>query len=171
MPNIVKSLALSLLAVFGVRTEEQPPYTVVDRIGVVEIRQYSARLSAETTVPASSENEARSAAFKILAGYIFGNNTDRRQLSMTSPVLTKAREIDMAAPVETLDDGAKTLTMRFFLPSDIKLGEAPVPNDPRVNIAEVPAEQSAVVQFSGSWTKEAFATKQRTLVAALDGSK
>jgi len=87
-------------SVFGIRTFETAGYEVVLRDGRFEIRQYPDALVAETVVEAEY-GKAGSVSFRRLAGYIFGGNKSRAQISMTTPVIQeKASErIAMAAPV------------------------------------------------------------------------
>ena len=60
---------------------EQPTYTVVERSGGVELRQYSPRLVAETTVR-GDEVSARNQGFRVIADYIFGANQGRANIAM-----------------------------------------------------------------------------------------
>lgn len=171
MPNVFKAIVASALSVIGIRTEQQPAYAVKERVGEVEIRLYAKRFAAETTVDAKDDSAARSEAFNILAGYIFGKNHDKREIAMTAPVETNSgRQIDMTAPVETSTASAGKMTMRFFLPADVTPANAPVPNDPRVRLCEIPAQTIAVLRFSGSWTPQAIAEKQSELLAKLKGT-
>lgn len=161
MPNIIKQLAQSAVSVLGVRTDDQPPYSVIDRIGDVEIRTYGIRNAVETSVHAEDDAKARSEAFGILAGYIFGKNKDRREMAMTAPVLTQpSRELAMTAPVETRNGRSGELTFRFFLPPGVTVANAPVPSDARVCVVEVPEESLAVLRFTGSWADDALAARK-----------
>lgn len=171
MPNMIKQLALSAVSVFGIRTEEQPPYSVIDRIGDVDIRAYDVRGAAETTVHAEDQAKARSEAFGILAGYIFGRNRDRRELAMTAPVSTDTnREFAMTAPVETWKAQADSLAMRFFLPPGVTAENAPIPDDDRVKLLQLPAEILAVLRFTGNWGDDAIADQQVALLSAVRSS-
>jgi hypothetical protein len=175
MPNYLLLALESALAVFGIRSiYEQPRYEIVARIGKAEIRRYAARLAAQVSVVADDEERGRNEAFRLLAGYIFGQNRERADIAMTSPVAIDAvsaaepagRQIAMTTPVETA--GAPGgVTMRFFLPTKITRDNAPVPNDPRVKIVEVPGETIAALTFSGRVTKVTLADKKRELVGAL----
>ncbi len=111
MPNYLLLALESALAVFGIRSiYEQPRYEVVARVGNAEIRRYALRLVAEVSVVADNEERGRNEAFRLLAGYIFGQNREGANITMTSPVATGAagaaspagRDIAMTAPVETV---------------------------------------------------------------------
>src|SRR5262245_34554146 len=98
----------SALAVFDVRTAEEPTYQVIDRIGDVEIRRYAPRFAAETTLPVRS-SDAVDQAFFILAGYIFGGNKPKQDIAMTAPVAVEGQQLAMTSPVAN-EVGAETLT-------------------------------------------------------------
>jgi SOUL heme-binding protein len=167
----ITQLFSSALSVFGIRTAEEPPYQVIDRLGDVEIRRYSARFAAETTV-ADDGNQAMNRAFFILAGYIFGGNRRKQAIDMTAPVAMEDRQkIDMTAPVATEGNVDGGLTMRFFLPAAVTPANAPQPNDPRVKLVTVPEETMAALRFTGSWSEASLAERRRVLLAALNGSR
>lgn len=171
MPNVLKQGANAVASIFGVRNEEQPSYAVVDKLGDVEIREYGSRLAAETNVVAATQGEARSEAFDRLAKYIFGQNAGSREMAMTAPVATETgRDIAMTAPVQTVPGPENSLTMRFFLPSEITVENAPAPANSLVRIVTIPPEEIAVLQFSGSWSDEALAEHEKKLVDALKGT-
>jgi len=67
MDAFVKTIVESAASVVGVRLSEQPPFTMVEAVGSVEIRQYGVRLAAETTVKGLGDDAARSEAFSRLA--------------------------------------------------------------------------------------------------------
>src|SRR4051794_22920372 len=117
---VLGSLALGACSVVGIRSgTEEPAYQVVARLEQgVEIRRYGPRLAAATTVEGSVDDwQARSAAFKRLAGFIFGDNRPQAKIAMTAPVQIApgSAKIAMTAPVATAA-GPDGLTMRFFMP-------------------------------------------------------
>ncbi len=151
-------LATTLLTgctVFGIRSgTEQPDYEVIADLGeAVEVRRYGPRLAAEVEVEAEDGGEARNAAFRVLAGYIFGGNRARQEIAMTAPVEvasgSEGEKIAMTVPVETASSDGGRLTMRFFLPSSLTEATAPTPDDPRVQILTVPGQVLAVRRFTG----------------------
>lgn len=132
---------------------EEPAYEVQRRIGEVELRQYAPYVVAEVTVDGPAD-QAGSAAFPILAGYIFGKNKGERKLEMTAPVTQSAAPVKMAmtAPV-TQAAAAGGYVVQFVLPRDVTLETAPEPLDPRVTVRQVPASRVAVIRYSGRWTQ------------------
>ena len=75
---------------------DEPRYTLVRAYGVFEVRQYEPYLVAETTIRADAE-EAGNQGFRILAGYIFGQNKGARKIEMTAPVAQTPTKIAMTA--------------------------------------------------------------------------
>ena len=169
------TILLTGCSVFGIRSgTEQPAYQVVAELGeAVEVRRYGPRLAAEVEVEAGDEVEARNAACRILANYIFGDNRAREEIAMTAPVeIAKESEgetIAMTAPVETAR-GDGRLTMRFFLPAAFTEANVPRPTDPRVRILTVPGETLAVRRFTGWHGPDDVEAEEARLRATLDGA-
>lgn len=167
------TILLAGCSVFGIRSgTEQPAYQVVAELGeAVEVRRYGPRLAAEVEVEAGDEGEARNAAFRILANYIFGDNRAQEEIAMTAPVeIAKESEgetIAMTAPVETVR-GDGRLTMRFFLPAAFTEANVPRPTDPRVRILTVPGETLAVRRFTGWHGPDDVEAEEARLRATLD---
>lgn len=168
---LVAGTLLAGCSVFGIRSGyEQASYTVSDKLDDrVEIREYAARLAAETPLPAAG-GEGRDEAFRVLFDYITGANQGQARVAMTAPVEVGIPEqVAMTAPVQTAtsEDGD---VMRFFLPTAYTLATAPKPTDPRVAIVEVPQATVAVLRFSGLWDEQAFEAREAELLDLLDGS-
>ncbi len=128
-----------------------------------EVRTYAPTVEAQVTMP-GSHSEAVSAAFRVLAGYIFGGNAPRASIAMTTPVSAKpARErIAMTTPVSAAEgDGGWTVS--FTMPAGKTLATLPVANDPRIRLVEVPGETWVVHTFKGRATDEIVATKLKSL--------
>jgi hypothetical protein len=173
MAKVLEPLSEGLKAagqVVGIRSgTEEPSYAVVDRIGAVEIRRYGPRLAADT-VANGPEEEARSAGFKRLADYIFGNNSATAQIAMTAPVAQASERIAMTAPVAQTRETSGQWRIRFFMPHNYTRETLPRPNDPAVVIVTVPEETYVVLRFSGSRSGPAVAREQGRLLEALRGS-
>jgi hypothetical protein len=171
--SVVSSALLAGCSVVGVRAgTEQPKYSVVEALGEdVEVRTYGPRVAAEVTVQRTSRSANENAAFGMLAGYIFGNNTSRTEVAMTSPVETRttSEKIAMTSPVETASSDAG-MTMRFFLPADYSVDSAPTPNNASVRILDVPPETVATLRFSGLRSTANVATYKSDLMARLKNS-
>ncbi len=160
-------LAESALLVFGVRVgTEEPPHTSRDLGDGVQLRTYEARVAAETTV-SDSEEGARNAGFRRLAGYIFGANHDASKIAMTAPVAQQRPDgtrIEMTSPVaQTAGGGGDDWVIRFYLPSGRTITEFPAPDDDRVRLVDVPPETVAVLRFTGDRDPQAVTERTEQL--------
>ncbi len=154
---------------------EEPEFTVVKKIGAVEIRQYTPYVVAEVTVNASAD-DAGNQAFPILAGYIFGKNKGEKKMAMTAPVIQSTAPVtqspappikmEMTAPV-TQSAVPGGYLVQFVLPKTVSLASAPEPLDARVKLREMPAANWAVITYSGTWSQSNFDENLNALRAAL----
>ena len=129
---------------------EEPPFKLVAEDGAFSVRDYPALVVAEVTV-SGTQDEASSAGFRLLAGYIFGGNTPGERIAMTAPVVQSPRageKIAMTAPVMQTSDGGQW-SVRFVMPAGYTLQTLPKPKDARVKLLDVPPSRMAVVRFSG----------------------
>ena len=112
-------------------------------------------------------------AFRILAGYIFGDNAAAEKMAMTAPVESrpqaKGETMSMTAPVTAFaagDDGRTTYT--FVMERKYSLQTLPVPNDDRIRIRTVSERTMAVRRYSGRWTEKKYLQNRESLRSALD---
>jgi hypothetical protein len=168
MRRAVLSLTLALAAMPATAIEE-PRFETLRRSGDFELRRYAPMIVAETFVQGDL-SEASGEGFRVIAGYIFGNNvsvrgTGSEKVAMTAPVTTEAasEKIAMTAPVtlEAASMGSSTAApasgegaaqgyrMHFVMPSAYTLETLPRPRDARVRLREIPAQRMAVIRFSG----------------------
>lgn len=172
-------LLLGGCEVFGGKSAEEPAYSVTLSAPPYEIRTYPPVVVART-VARGPYDDAVETGFGRLFDYITGANTGTREIEMTAPVLTEGAagaasgagarapaEIEMTAPVLTDPQGEGTAVM-FVLPEDLTLATAPLPTDPAVTLAEIPARRVAVARFSGFLTEAAIAEARAGLVAWLE---
>lgn len=151
---------------------EEPAYSVeraLDDAGSIELRRYAAYTVAEVTVPGPAD-AAGNTAFPILAGYIFGGNRGARRLEMTAPVTQAPQKLAMTAPVTQAAAG-DGFVVQFVLPRGTTPDNAPVPDDARIRIREVPARRVAVVRFSGFWSEANYAEHRGRLAEALRAAR
>lgn len=164
---------LGACSLLGMRDgTEEPPFTVIARLGDVEIRRYPARLVAEIEV-AGDEVSARGAAFRPLAAYIFGENVTGERIGMTAPVAQAGERIGMTAPVSqenTQAGGGGQWRVAFFMPARYSEATLPRPRDPRIMIRRLPEADVSVLRFSGSTTPNAVAEAAARLKTSLEGS-
>ncbi len=145
--------ALSLVLLLGVASlcmaTERPEYSVEVSEPPFEVRQYAPTIAAAVHVGGTRE-EAVNAGFRILAGYIFGNNQTQEKIAMTAPV-TQGVRIPMTAPVEQ-NESETGWEIRFTMPSGYTLSTLPKPRDPRVELVPVAGRRVAALTFSGFWS-------------------
>ncbi|MES1964354.1 heme-binding protein [Psychrobacter sp. AH5] len=152
---------------------EEPNYTILNQSDDFELRRYDPQIVAETYV-AGDQKQASNKGFRILADYIFGNNTapsgKSSKINMTSPVKMQpqkgdnkpSQKIAMTAPVNLQEQDGRW-RVRFVMPSQYTMQTLPKPNNPEVKISEVPAQTYGVIQFSGLTGAEKVASKTAAL--------
>jgi len=141
----------------GTVAYDSPRYSVVETLGVIEIREYEQYVAAETVVDGGLES-AGNQGFRVLAKYIFGDNRGSRKIAMTAPVSQEkasGMKIAMTAPV-TQEKAGDRYTIQFMMPSEYSLEELPEPNDSRITLREIPARRFAAVRYSGTWSKRNY---------------
>ncbi len=120
---------------------QEMPYTLVKKIGQLEIRRYPEVILAKVM------NNRDDSGFGLLFQYISGENKKQQKIAMTAPVITSER-IPMTTPVVTGKN-----SMAFVLPAFYKKETAPQPTNPAVTIVVEPEKDMAVLRFSGRTTQ------------------
>ena len=132
---------------------EQPPYTVEKKDGAYEVRHYPPMVLAEVLLEGDRE-EAANQGFRLLFGYISGQNATGEKLAMTIPVFQEL----IAFGIGTESPAVPTQwAFRFVMPAGKKLADLPMPQDDRIRLYEAPALKVAVQSFKGR-----FSTKNLT---------
>lgn len=160
-------------SLFGIRSAEEAPYSVLEEQGQYQVRQYESLVVA-TTVVDSEFDEAGKQAFRRLFNYISGANKAAREIAMTAPVLATedvttedaaadGEKIAMTAPVmrEKQDRGWR---FSFVLPAGYTLANSPLPDDERVSLQQIPARKVASLQYSGRWQQARFEANSELLL-------
>lgn len=142
---------------------EKAKYTVLEKQGDIEIRQYAPHIVAETIVTAGFDN-AGNIAFQTLYDYIAGKNRTRESIAMTAPVGQEktSEKIAMTAPVEQVKSG-ENYAVSFIMPSKYTLSTLPEPLDPAVRIREIPSRKMAAIRYSGTWSRKRYEQKRDLL--------
>jgi hypothetical protein len=165
-------LALLLLSSGSAMAIEEPEYEVIEKSGEFELRAYSPMIVAETLVSGSMD-KASGAGFRLIADYIFGNNTstagDSEKISMTAPVTMEpgSEKISMTAPV-SMEQTAGQWRVHFVMPAQYTMETLPRPNNPQVTLREVPSSNYAVIRFSGLAGEKKVARKTAELMTWLE---
>ena len=161
---------------------EEPDYAVLSQVENFELRRYEEQLVAQTWVSGDQDTASRE-GFKILADYIFGNNTapsgGSSKISMTAPVTMQpdnkkdngeSQKIAMTAPVSLQEDEGKW-RVQFTMPSQYTMQTLPKPNNPNIMIVEVPAQTYGVIKFSGLAGSKKVANKTEELRSWMQENK
>ena len=173
-------LTSTLLISGAAMATEEPNYTVLSKTENFELRRYESQLVAQTWVSGDQDAASR-AGFKILADYIFGNNTapsgESSKISMTAPVAmqfeakqsttkkndsNESQKIAMTAPVSIKQEQQQNdgkWRVQFTMPSKYTMQTLPKPNNPDITIIEVPPQTYGVIKFSGLAGSEKVAVK------------
>ena len=193
-------LTISLtLGVFGTTTmaTEEPKFELLSKHGNIELRRYPSFIVAETLVDGDMD-AASSKGFRIIADYIFGNNVSSgstlkqgsEKISMTAPVTMEpvkpaSQSVAMTAPVALQPlpnsgqvsqepqamQGANRWRVHFVMPSAYTLNTLPKPNNPAVQLREVPSKTWAVLSYTGFNTENGIQQRTDELVAWLAAQK
>jgi hypothetical protein len=135
-----------------------PSYKVIKQEGAFELREYAPQLVAEVTVK-GTRDEAVGKGFRLLADYIFGGNLPQEKLAMTTPVnqvLAEGKHIPMTTPVAQEQQG-DSWKIQFGMPKEYTLETLPKAKNPQVHFRVIPAQQKAVIRFSGRANDESLA--------------
>lgn len=165
--------ATLLLSGTHVMATEEPNFQILQETEDYELRRYEPYRVAEVEVRGAFEGVG-SEAFKILAGYIFGDNQGETKIEMTAPVNqrpveTKGLRLEMTAPVTQRPEGATpdTYIISFVMPTRFTLETLPRPNNPRIVLREEPARRIAARRYAGSWSEDRYRDEERRLLEAL----
>jgi hypothetical protein len=153
---------------------EEPAFETLQADGDFELRRYAPMIVAETLVEGDLWG-ASNRGFRVIAGYIFGDNASVRgpgeeKIAMTAPVTMEAapEKIAMTAPVAAETTPGR-FRMHFVMPSQYTMQTLPRPKDARVTLREVPAQRMAVLKFSGFSGEDKVRQKSGALLDWLRG--
>ena len=136
MIKIFSIIVLGLIIAFKVMAYEEANYEVVKQNKVYEIRKYSDRLAVEII----TSNQGSS--FRKLFNYISGNNENKEEISMTTPV--------------TQIEKKGSMTMQFYLPSKFNKDNIPSPFNSDIKILNIKGGYYAVIKYSGRASDKNF---------------
>ena len=120
---------LSLITISNVMAAEEVKYTMVSKSELYEVRKYSDRLVIET------KTSDQSSGFRKLFKYISGDNKDKKEIKMTTPV------------TQTEKNG--NMTMQFYIPTEFDESNVPDPNNSEVKVLNIKGGYYAVIIYSG----------------------
>lgn len=162
---------------------EEPRFDVLTEDGSYQLRRYAPVIVAETLVEGDMD-AASGKGFRVIADYIFGNNTvtaagadnASAKITMTAPVtlepVARSAKIAMTAPVtaEPVAADASMATasqwrIQFVMPGEYSMQTLPKPVNPAVSLRELPARTFAVLSYSGLNTDAKVQKKTDELAA------
>ncbi|HET6564603.1 MAG TPA: heme-binding protein [Xanthomonadales bacterium] len=151
----------------SVNAIEEAKYELLEQDNAFELRRYAPQILVETVVEGNFK-EAGNRAFGLLFNYISGANQAQSKIAMTAPVSQDAsaaqgEKIAMTAPVgqDLAADGSWRVS--FLVPSLYTRETVPQPTDSRVYLREVPAQEVAVVRYSGTWNESNYDSHLKSL--------
>ena len=127
---------------------KQQEYELIEADGKFEIRYYPEATMASVMVDGDYRNSS-GYGFRILAGYIFGDNSEDTKIAMT-------------APVHMMED-TNGYFMSFVMPSGFDTTNLPVPNNGQVRIHNSNPAYTASVRFGGFASDEKIEEHKRLL--------
>lgn len=133
---------------------ETQAYKVIKVEEAFEIRYYPATLMAKMNSDSKSYRDLGNTGFAKLAKFIFGGNSEKKQIAMTAPV--------------HMEIGDSISTMAFVMPAVYSINNLPKPTNPAIQIQTVAPEFVAAVRFGGFATTKNIATHQAILEKALE---
>jgi hypothetical protein len=163
---LISCLAFLSLINFPAMATEEPEFILISQDGEFEIREYKPKIIATVEVNGDFD-DASSQGFKLLADYIFGNNLldgSSKKISMTAPVEMAPLSENLSITSSIMDDAINNQWLvNFIMPKEYRLDSLPKPNNPKVNIIEIPTEKYAVIVFSGLVRESSYAEKVELL--------
>jgi len=149
---------------------EKPDYKVIQTERNIEIRQYEPMIIAEVEVDGKREDAIRE-GFRLIADYIFGNNTVQRDIDMTAPVQQQeSQKIAMTAPVQQQSTG-RSWQISFVMPSKYSMETLPEPKNDRVRLKEIMTKKFVVIKFSGTNSNENVTEHENQLMNYIEANQ
>ena len=151
--KITKLLIITILFFSNyLMATEEPDFNLIFKKENFEIREYAPKILAQVEVEAGFK-DASTKGFKLLADYIFGNNSTldgSQKIDMTTPVVLepKSELIDMTTPI-ILEGSDRRWVVSFVMPKEYSIKTLPKPNNKDIKIIRQPKEKYAVIVFSG----------------------
>jgi hypothetical protein len=113
---------------------EQHNYQILKKYDKFEVRKYEPALFSSVKLGKKGYKESSGEGFRILAGYIFGNNKTNEKIAMTSPVKMELGD---------------TTKMSFMVPKSYNLESLPNPNSDKIEFEKQDEKIIAAIQFDG----------------------
>ena len=131
---------------------EEPAYEVLLETKHYDVRRYEPYIVATVDVDDDFKGAGNS-AFRVLAGYIFGDNEPQQKMNMTAPVESEDRN--------------GPFTYSFVMERKYTMATLPEPTNPDIRLVQRPERVMAVHRYSGTWSEERYAEHEKILLEAL----
>jgi len=147
---------------------EEPAYEVLLETKHYEVRRYQPYIVAEVDVD-DDFKRAGNSAFRVLAGYIFGDNEPQQKMEMTAPVeSSQGVRMNMTAPVTSRSgNGDGPYTYAFVMERKYTMDTLPKPDNPDIRLVQRPERVIAVHRYSGGWGEARYREHEKILLDAL----
>ena len=151
---IIISISILIIAIAQIylsrstQQTQQHSYKVIKKFDTFEIRKYDAALFSSVKLNKKGYKESSSEGFRILAGYIFGDNETKEKIAMTSPVVME------------LGDTSK---MMFMVPKNYNLKNLPNPKNSKIVFEKEEEKIIAAIRFDG-WADDEKIEKYKTIL-------
>ena len=149
---------------------ETPKYKVNYSSDNIEHRTYEPMIIAAVEVN-GERKEAIGNGFRLIADYIFGNNSIAQNIEMKAPVgQQQTKKIAMTTPVQQQQSGA-SWTISFVMPSEYTLSTIPKPNREEIKLTLIASKEFIVIRFSGTNSDEQITKYQSELLGYIRKNK
>jgi hypothetical protein len=122
----------------GTSQTEQHQYKILKTYDKFEVRKYEAALFSSVKMDKRGYKENSSEGFRILAGYIFGDNESNEKIAMTTPVAMELGD---------------TTKMMFMVPKNYDLATLPNPKNKKIVFEKQEEKIMAAIRFDG-WAND-----------------
>jgi len=123
-------------------------------------------LDGDLVLHTSRTPQARAIVWATASPYAHVGLIARRGPAVDVIEAVQPVKLAMTAPVAQVPT-AQGFVVQFVLPRDVTLETAPLPDDARVRLRQMPARQWAVIRYSGFWSDANYAEHLAKLTDAL----
>lgn len=117
---------------------EMYPYKVIKKFDDFEIRLYQEAKFSYVKMNGNTYKQTANSGFRMLAGYIFGDNETGEKIAMTSPVSMEMND---------------SVTMKFMVPANYNMEDLPTPKNEKIKFKTEPEKLVAAISFGG-WAND-----------------
>ncbi len=153
---IMLIIVVGIIAVTIMSDVEKLDYKVLQSEHNIEIRLYQPMIIAEVDVEGKRQDAVRD-GFRLIADYIFGNNTVQRDIAMTAPVNQQLT--------------GRSWQISLVMPSKQSMESLPQPNNDRVRLTKILSKKFAVIKFSGTNSNENLAEHEKQLMSYIEAKQ